>query len=58
MCSRKWAAPLFCAVSYRLPASIQTPTVAVSPWEVCFWGVMLGVVWKGAERERVRKGKI
>ena len=31
MCSKKWAAPLFSFVSYRLPASIQTPTVAVSP---------------------------
>ena len=30
MCSKKCAAPLFCAVSYLLPASIQTPTVAVS----------------------------
>ena len=30
MCSRKWAVPLLAAFSYRLPASIQTPTVAVS----------------------------
>ena len=30
MCSRKCAAPLLSAVSYLLPASIQTPTVAVS----------------------------
>lgn len=27
----KWATPLFLAFSYRLPASIQIPTVAV--WE-------------------------
>jgi hypothetical protein len=31
MCSKKWAAPLFLAVSARLPASMKTPTVAV--WE-------------------------
>ena len=30
MCSRKCAAPLLSGVSYLLPASIQTPTVAVS----------------------------
>ena len=30
MCSRKWAAPLFAAVSNLLPASMKTPTVAVS----------------------------
>ena len=29
MCSRKCAAPLLCIVSYREPASIHTPTVAV-----------------------------
>src|SRR5690554_3474700 len=29
MCSKKWAVPLFLAVSARLPASIKTPTVAV-----------------------------
>lgn len=30
MCSRKCAVPLLTAFSYLLPASIQTPTVAVS----------------------------
>ena len=30
MCSRKCAAPLLAAVSKRLPASIHTPTTAVS----------------------------
>ena len=30
MCSRKCAAPLLSGVSYLLPASIHTPTVAVS----------------------------
>ena len=34
MCSRKCAVPLFAAVSYRDPASIQTPTVAVSAFGV------------------------
>ena len=32
MCSKKWAVPLLASVSYRLPASIHTPTVAVLEW--------------------------
>ena len=38
MCSRKCATPLLAAVSYRLPASMYTPTVAVSPWPPCAGG--------------------
>lgn len=30
MCSRKWATPLLRSVSYRDPASIHRPTVAVA----------------------------
>jgi hypothetical protein len=41
MCSKKCALPLLASVSYRLPASIHTPTVAVSA--------------KGAVSEPIRK---
>jgi len=37
-CSRKCATPDVPAVSYREPASMKTPTVAVSPWPPCARG--------------------
>lgn len=44
MCSRKCAVPLVSALSYRLPASMKTPTVAVSPWPPCTYTTKHGSV--------------
>lgn len=48
MCSKKCATPLFAPSSYREPASMKTPTVAVSePGAPCIGRDTRGHVWGG-----------